>query len=112
MNSFTIAPGVRHPEYPNWQVEQVVHSRAHPALVKYQWVRRDGARSTLMGYHSPFHSLVHGPGSSPAGPDFDILVADKHRPLGADDPSLKTVRYESSNQDYNEHPEGVLMVWP
>lgn len=93
-----LKPGDSHPLYPHWKVEQVFHSPDHMSLTKFQWVRRDGVRGTLMGWIGLFSDRVptyYSDGRSNIGADFDLKCADKNIPLGSDDTTLTTLRWYS-----------------
>lgn len=92
-----LKPGDSHPLYPHWKVEQVFHSPSHMGLTKFQWVRRDGTRATLMGFLGLFEDKRpwYEERSSNIGTDFDIQVKDKNVPMGPPDDTLTTIRWYS-----------------
>lgn len=93
-----LKPGDSHPDFPHWKVEQVHHSPSHMDLVKFQWVRRDGVRGTLMGWLGQFadkRPYIDDQGGSNIGAEFDIKVKDKNVPMGEPDETLMTVRWHS-----------------
>jgi hypothetical protein len=93
-----LKPGDSHPRYPHWKIEQVYHSPAHLGLTKFQWVRSDGVRGTLMGWLGLFDDKqpwLDDNGHSNIGAEFDIKLKDQQITLGPIDLTLMTHRWYS-----------------
>lgn len=110
-----LSPGDPHPLHPHWRVEKVYHSPDHMDLFKFQWVRQDGVRGTLMGWLGLFESKhpEWSDGRGNIGADFDLIVADKNQPMGPVDPTIKTHRWHSwtASAYWPDVPEARPMEW-
>jgi len=116
VDSITLEPGDSHPLHPEWKVEKILHSPTHTDLMKYQWVRRDGRRATLMGWIPSRRHVgpYWSPKGSNVGTDFDIEIANKHIETTDDSPdATMTVRWFSWSASGNWPPiEGSRpIVW-